>query len=227
MRRAPNFHRLPWRGEHRLSLISRLLVRLRGRHLLVLDLFAVALAVCLAFALRFDLVDVSGALSPYLPAALVPLVVRPLINIAFGLYSRTWRYASVPDLLRILLAAIGGTAAGLLLFYGVAEPLQVPGVAGFPRSFWIIEGMLSLAFFGGVRFLIRAGLEVRLISGPGEREGTPTLLYGAGQAGVMMARSAMREPQAGLVPVGFLDDDPARKGTSVVGLPVFGGVEVL
>ena len=42
-----------------------------------------------------------------------------------------------------------------------------------------------------------------------------------------MARSAKREPKAGVKPVGFLDKDPAHRGSSVAGLPVFGGLDRL
>jgi len=54
-----------------------------------------------------------------------------------------------------------------------------------------------------------------------------TLLFGAGEAGAMIARSARREPLAGVEPVGFLDDDPSRKGHRVAGLPVYGGLDAL
>ncbi len=50
-----------------------------------------------------------------------------------------------------------------------------------------------------------------------------TLLYGAGWAGVMVARSAERSPDSGVAPVGFLDDDADLKGRRVDGLTVYGG----
>jgi len=53
------------------------------------------------------------------------------------------------------------------------------------------------------------------------------LLFGAGEAGAMIARSARREPLADMEPVGFLDDDQSRRGHRVAGLPVFGGVDAL
>ena len=54
-----------------------------------------------------------------------------------------------------------------------------------------------------------------------------TLLYGAGEAGVLVARSARRYQASGVRPVGFLDDDPALAGDIVSGLRVFGGLEAL
>ena len=54
-----------------------------------------------------------------------------------------------------------------------------------------------------------------------------TLLFGAGEAGAMIAHSARREPLAGVEPVGFLDDDPSRHGQRVAKLPVFGGIDAM
>src|SRR4029077_19145293 len=45
--------------------------------------------------------------------------------------------------------------------------------------------------------------------------------------GALMARSAKREPKAGVKPVGVLDEDPADRGVSGAGLPVFGGLDRL
>jgi hypothetical protein len=80
-----------------------------------------------------------------------------------------------------------------------------------------------------VRFTIRALSEVgtRAVVGGTTVSLTPALLYGAGRAGAMMARSAKREPSAGVLPVGFLDSDRTKRGSTVAGLPVFGGLDRL
>ncbi len=86
--------------------------------------------------------------------------------------------------------------------------------------------LLTIAILGGVRFGIRAACE--LPSGRARSvayDQGATLLYGAGQTGVLLARSARRDPRCGVVPVGFLDDDPSLWGGTVTGIRVFGGVE--
>ena len=51
-------------------------------------------------------------------------------------------------------------------------------------------------------------------------EAKATLLYGAGWAGVILARSAARgDSAADVIPVGFLDDDPDLAGTARLGPP--------
>ena len=71
----------------------------RGRHLFIYDLVAISVAIVGAFALRFDASDVVAAIRPYLPVCLLPLLIQPPVNAAFGLYRREWRYASVREVI--------------------------------------------------------------------------------------------------------------------------------
>jgi FlaA1/EpsC-like NDP-sugar epimerase len=202
---------------------------LRGRHLLIIDILAIAMSIYLSLSLRIDGLLGLGGLAPYLPIALLPLAIRPLVNVRFGLYRRAWGYASVPDLTQIVWAVVVGTVICLALFYGVLLPSGSPEAVAFPDSFWILEMILSLAMIGGARFFVRACNELgtwAVIEGEPVSL-TPALLFGAGRTGALMARSAMREPKAGVKPVGFLDNDPAHRGSSVAGLPVLGGLDRL
>ncbi len=135
----------------------------RGRHLFVVDLAVIALAIVAAMILRFDSLRFVDEALIYFPAALFPLAVRPGINVIGGLYSRAWAYASVGELARIAVVVAAGSVVGLLVFYGLLVPLRVPGtvteVGQFPRSFFVLEGLLTLAGMGGVRFLVRASME--------------------------------------------------------------------
>ena len=186
------------------------------------------IAVYVALALRFDGLPGVGAIALFLPAALLPVAIRPITNAGFGLYRRLWRYASVADLIQILMGVIAGSLVSIAIFYSVLRPADVAGTAGFPRSFWVMEFLLSLAMTGGTRFTIRAYGEWRSYAeDTSTTTRVPALLYGAGRAGATIARSAMREPKAGVQPVGFLDDDLRRKGQSIAGVPVLGDLNDL
>ena len=87
------------------SPVLRLAAGLRGRYLLAIDLIGIVVAAYIALALRFD--RLSGPfLVPAFPVVVGLLVaVRTITNVKLGLYSRRWRFASVPDLERIVAAA--------------------------------------------------------------------------------------------------------------------------
>lgn len=195
-----------------------------ARHVVLplLDVVAAALAVYLAFALRFDDLTPVSRLAAFLPVVLLPLAVRPLVNRWFDLYSHSWRYVSVPELLRLLIATAAGTAIMVAAFIAcalVAHPL----VDGFPRSFWLLEGGLSLALMGFLRLAPRIVADASAAQSPCNRQ-SRTIMYGAGDAGAMMARGAARQPSAGVLPVAFLDDNPAKWGRTHAGIKVRGGL---
>ena len=200
----------------------------RGRHLLVLDLIAIVASFYLALALRYDAIVSYDATAVFLPILLLTVLVRLVVNVRFGLYQRAWGHASVPELTQVVWAMIAGTVICLVVFYGVMRPAGIGTPPAFPRSFWILELILCLAMIGGFRFFIRATNELgSRTTGDGSIERTPALLFGAGRTGALMARSAMRESKAGVNPVGFLDADGTKRGASVAGLRVFGGLDRL
>ena len=201
---------------------------LRRRHLIAVDTAGIAVAAYLAVAFRFDRID-GPILVPAFPLVLLLLlVVRTSVNVMSGLYSRRWRHASVPDLERIVIAVAVGSLATILIFYGVSILADAGWANGFPRSFWAVELLLTMAAVGGVRFVIRAVSDATPRHGrAGALANRATLLYGAGETGALLARSARRSPGSGVLPVGFLDDDPALRGGIVAGLRVYGGLECL
>ena len=145
-----------------------------------------------------------------------------------GCTAAGWRFASVPDLERIVAAVAAGSIVGLVVVYGASDVPGVTWASGLPRSFWLAEILISGAVLGGVRFGIRAASDWLPQAAPvAVTDRRATLFYGAGRTGVLMARSARRKPDAGVVPVGFLDDDPNLAGGLVANLRVFGGLEAL
>ena len=199
----------------------------RGRHLFVYDLVVTAASIVIAFMLRFDASDIVRWIAPYLPVALLPLVVMPPVYAVAGLYRRVWRYASIDEMFAITGAVLVGYGACIVAFALLAVPDE-PGTVGFPRSVWIIEGLVSLALVGGGRFMLRAALDRRGLSGGTDAERpNPTIVYGAGETGATVLRVATRDAAAGLTVVGFLDDDPRKRRVKLMGKLVFGGLDAL
>ena len=197
----------------------------RGRHLFAYDVVTTALAILIAFAMRFDINNIALTMGPYLPAALLPLLTYPPTYVAFGLYRREWRYASVREMFAIAAAVLVGTGVTIVVFLVLALA-DVPGTTGFPRSVFFIEALLNLALLGGGRFFLRASLDRRTEA----ESGAPavlTLVYGAGEAGATIARLVERDPAAGMRIVGFLDDDERKQDSRMLGERVFGGLNML
>jgi FlaA1/EpsC-like NDP-sugar epimerase len=194
----------------------------------VFDILAVAVSSYAALCLRAEAWLGPSDVAVFMPLAIAPFLVRPLVNMRFGLYSRVWRFASVTELVQILAAAAAGTVLALIIALAVLWPISsVHSFIG--PTFWVAELIVNISLVGGIRFLIRAVAEWRT-QRSAEQSGTgrvPTLLYGAGKTGMIIARSGIHEPKAGVRPVGFLDDDPSRAGKSVGGIPVFGGLSSL
>ena len=219
--------RLGWRRLDRPAVAS-FVTRLRGRHLAVIDVLATIAASYVALAFRYDSALSLDAIVPFVPIVAILVAARVSSNLRFGLYTRGWRFASVPDLARIVASVGVGTAVAIVTVYGSVAVLAVPWTQNLPRSFWVGELLLSMAALGGVRFAIRATSEwAPRANRVGVTEHRKTLLYGAGRTGVLMAGSAQRKPEAGVVPVGFLDDDMILAGRLVANLRVFGGLEAL
>jgi FlaA1/EpsC-like NDP-sugar epimerase len=218
------------------------LAKLRGRHLFAVDLAIIGLAIAGAMVLRFDTFSFADEALIYFPAALFPLLIRPPINVLGGLYSRAWAYASVGELVRITITVAIGSAAGIVAFYLVLVPLGVEGTvteAGrFPRSFFVLEGLLTLAGIGASRFVIRASTEWQgWRPGDSERPGqegdgaagpASTLVYGAGEAGAVTLRTiASARDGLGMRVVGLLDDDPRKRNQVLRGTKVLGPISEL
>src|SRR2546421_7694126 len=199
------------------------LPNLRNRHFLLFDSIGLALIPAIALILRMDSVrSIVPFLGPLAVYTLGSLVITLAVFWAFGMYHRYWRYATVDELLHIGLAvsaAIGVQAAVYL------STLSLHIWSGFPRSLPVIVGLLTLVMVGGTRFSVRLAEQTLRTKPRGEGKGV--LVVGAGFAGQMLIRELQINPQLGLHPVGFLDDDAHKRGVRIANLPVFGPCDKL
>jgi FlaA1/EpsC-like NDP-sugar epimerase len=192
---------------------------MRNRYVLVLDLPLVAFAALGAFLLRFDWFFASRP--EFLPFVIAALLLKPPVFMGFGLYGRYWKYASVSDLLVIV---VGVTAASLLLGLIVVLAVSSRVVNEFSRSVLLIDWLLTVIAIGGLRFTIRLWNDPSLTRAAAD--GGPirnVLIAGAGIAGVAVLREIQRNPGLRLNVAGFLDDDPVKRGKRIHGVRVLGG----
>lgn len=140
------------------------------------------------------------------------------VFIVFGLYQGVWRFASIPDLKRIIkavtVAAI--TVAALLL---MISPIVV-----VPRTVLILDPILLVLLMGGSRFAYRAWKEHRLY-GPSHTSGEPVILIGAGDLAVALLKDLSRSKQWRVV--GVLDEDKKMHGRLLMGVRILGAIDQL
>jgi FlaA1/EpsC-like NDP-sugar epimerase len=182
--------------------------------LVILDLAVVVVAYMAILVLRFD-----GAVPQhwwmrfwrFIPVAAFLHLVS---NYLFRLYGPMWRYASVLEARRLVLA--GATAALLVL---AAAGFLAGDVRPVPLSVIILGSALSLMAFGAIRFRARLFAFRRRTMGDRRRR---VLLVGAGDAGELVLKDLHRNAALGLDPVGVVDDDPRKLGRSLHGVRVLG-----
>ena len=146
------------------------------------------------------------------------LPLQAAIFLAFGLYRGLWRFASLPDLQRIVLAAgLGAVAIPVVLVM-----LQLTAVV--PRSVLILYPLVLVFLMAGSRFAYRIWKEHRLYS-PLAALGEPVLVVGAGEAGASLTKELTHSRQWRVV--GLLDDDPAKQGRRLRNIGVLGPISEL
>jgi FlaA1/EpsC-like NDP-sugar epimerase len=211
--------------------LPKLLQRVRNRHLLLADSLLLPVAAVLAFALRLDSTLLQSSVRTMLIYALAaPLIMIPIFA-ALGLYSRYWRYASVDELLLLAGAAtLGALTQGALFFViqALFPSLLTPGV---PRSIPLIDILLTLAVIAAPRLaLLLWSQNSRRSAGASPAPlfaQQRVLIAGAGEAGALILRELRANPQTGLIPVGFVDDDPLKHGVLIHRTRVLGGCETI
>ncbi len=190
---------------------------------LAVDGALVALAYYLAFQLRFDgglplrYAHLYGRTWPWVVAGTVAVLALSRV------YQRRWRYASQRDYQSLVRAIVVATII-LIGAVTIVRPVQNPrgATVGLPNGVTVVYLLLALAFLGGARLLARS-VHDRPIRGFRARKGArEVLIVGAGDGGRLVVREILRNRELGLRPVGFVDDDPAKRRLRIDGVRVRG-----
>jgi FlaA1/EpsC-like NDP-sugar epimerase len=177
------------------------------------DLLWVPVAIYLAFWLRFNMGEIPVEHAE--PLQLLVLLALPAQAAAFwffGLYRGIWRFASMPDLLRILKSVFLGA-----LFTFIAIFIW-QRLAGMPRTVLLLYPVILSLGLAGPRIFYRWVKDHHL--GLSSHERKRALLIGAGQAGELLVRDLLKSGP--YEPVGFLDDAKRRQGQEIHGVRVIG-----
>ena len=147
----------------------------------------------------------------------LPLViaVHAAVFFAFGLYRGIWRFASLPDLQRIIGAAVIGALTVSAVLFMQQAPVPVP------RSVLIITPVLLVMIMGGSRLAYRGWKEQRF-GDPGAAGREPVIVLGGAEAAANLIKELARSPQ--WLVVGVFDDDRSHHGRQIHGARVYGAI---
>ena len=193
------------------------IINWRGVFAFLHDSIAVAAIWVFAYLLRFNF-EIPGLAQVAMWQSLAWVV--PLFGLTFywvGLYRGIWRYASLPDLNRIIAAVVLGVLLEAVVIYSIRLVVALP----VPRSVLIIQAIFLVAVMGGSRLIYRAWKEHRLY-GLWHKLGEPVLVVGADDVAAGLIKELSRSKDWRVV--GLLDDDETKRGRSLQGTKILGGV---
>ncbi|HEX9891635.1 MAG TPA: nucleoside-diphosphate sugar epimerase/dehydratase [Actinomycetota bacterium] len=184
-----------------------------------LDMGLVLAAYLAPLVLRFE-GEVPGAYwNNFIRHAPLITLIHLLSNYLFGLYGQMWRYASIQEARRVVLA---GLTSGVLVVgsgfisSGPTRPM--------PLSVLVMGATIALVGIGAIRFQSRLfALRRRTAIGNRRR----VLVMGAGDAASTVLLDILRNQAHGLDPVGVVDDDPRKLGLTLHGMPILGSRQAI
>ena len=180
------------------------------------DIFLTVISYWFAFLLRFNFSIPEAYYHNMLMSMPILVVIRSSSFILFGLYSGIWRYASMSDLARIFKAVALSSVlfvAYVTFFYRLAE---------FSRSVFIMDSFIVIVFIGGSRFLYRLSREFYFMKSINAKR---LLIIGAGDTAERLLREMRQNPNIDYDIIGFLDNNPAKKGRRIHDVPILGQID--
>ena len=147
----------------------------------------------------------------------IPLVflIQAIVGYIVGIYRRRWRYGSFDEIAGLFITSVVSIA--ILLFLRFFDHSLNP----YPRSVIVIGGLAGVFLMAANRYVWR--LIRQQLRRPTEETATKILVYGAGEGGIQIVNTLLRNPSSPYLPVGFIDDNSDVHRLSISGVPVIGG----
>jgi len=206
-------------------------LKLRRQLIILAHIFVFAFALMLSFLMVNEMQFKADWLVKQYPLLLALFIIVKLPIFGFSKqYRGWWRYVGISDLIGIAAASLISTFIIVVLWFSILyTPLrQYPGIENLTevsQSIFIMDMFFTFLLLGGLRMIIRLYYEeFRAVeSGRLKR----FMIVGAGNAGEALLREIHRMPVTQYDVVGFVDDDPFKRGINIHGIPVLGTVEEL
>ena len=153
-----------------------------------------------------------------LQVLMVAVPVQAIVATIFGMYQGLWRYASLPDVQRIVATVVAGTLA-------VTATLWAGDWMGnLVFSHFFVQALLLMVLMAGSRITYRSWKEWMLY-GKSDDQGAPVIILGAGDAAVGLLKELLRSRDWRVI--GLLDDDLNKRNRLIHGVRVMGALDEL
>jgi len=181
--------------------------------MVVWDILAWLIAIPLALAVRYDLEPPQGTLLMALWVGALCALGQVLTGSVLQLYRGRYVVGSFDEVWGVALTT------GIVGLVGTVFLLLQPP-SSIPRSSLLIGAVLAGSIMLAGRFTLRAHRQRSALV----RDGTRTLIYGAGDSGSQIVNLMLSGPSSDFRPIGFLDDDPHKQRRRMRGLSVLGTI---
>ncbi|HZI17571.1 MAG TPA: hypothetical protein VEY09_03160 [Pyrinomonadaceae bacterium] len=180
----------------------------------LLDVLLVILAYYGAYVTQFGAELPQAVWEQFLKTVPVLIFVKMSALLVLGVYRGLWRYISLDNVIVYGKAVAAGSVASVLAL------LFAFRFEGFSRAVFVLDAVYFFLMLAGSRAAFR--LFRQMLPAP-SNGGRRVLIYGAGDGGELLLREMRNNLALQYTPVGFLDDDPFKKGKMIHGLRVLGG----
>lgn len=193
---------------------------------ILLDIFCVYFSYYITMVIRIsDKGETVQTRLAYMEAfhTIIPwsLLVCVIIFAIFRFYRVIWQFASVDELLRLVLGVTTACIVVTMMGYSLL------GENRFPNSVYLAAWLLSMALICACRLIFRMAHNAKRKGKQNisDDEKTRVMVVGAGEMGSVVIREMQNAPESRAIPVCAIDDDRSKKGSRIHGVKVVGGRE--
>lgn len=138
-----------------------------------------------------------------------------LIYRGFQLYNSVWEYASIEELIKVVMAV--SVANILTVIYLVSMNLNIY------FGIYLMSYLIEILAIGGIRFGYRFIRRIRYNQSVLVQEERKTvLIIGSGSTASLIATEIKNHPESYGKIIGFIDDDPTKLNKTIAGVKVLG-----
>lgn len=184
--------------------------------MLVLDSVCICIGYYVALLLRLDCLPSTLRLTPNYPVVMrylpIIIIIHMLVFIAFKINKTLWRYFSIDEVVRVVIAVCLSNFIWFFYIY------QIHTIPSFPRTVPVIATLIIIMEMLAIRVTYRLYRKyVHRI-----RQDSRSIIIGAGDAGSILAREITYTERYNTKIVGFIDENQVKKDKIILGYPVLG-----